>query len=148
MPDIKKKDTDKKSSDVKRKGVKAVAAYAPRIKLERIAEQHQLAKFISDRSTMHEGTVLNMVAELRTAIMHFAYNGQPLRLPGVGLFTPSISLEGQLNIKFKPDAQFKRDLNREGLFEGEIINKDMIGKTTEELVQRWNEEHPDDQVVF
>ena len=29
---------------------------------------------------------------------------------------------------------------------GNIINRENIGKTSEELVAKWNEDHPDDQV--
>jgi hypothetical protein len=34
-----------------------------------------------------------------------------------------------------------------GAFEGAITNRQNIGKTADELVQLWNEEHPDDQVA-
>ena len=35
-----------------------------------------------------------------------------------------------------------------GVFTGTIANRDNIGKTSAELVSRWNEEHPDDQVTI
>ena len=35
-----------------------------------------------------------------------------------------------------------------GIFTGTIINRENIGKTSEELVAKWNEENPTDQVVF
>jgi len=43
-------------------------------------------------------------------------------------------------------GQFPNRLNAPGDFRGEIGNRDMIGKTADELVARWNEEHPDDPV--
>ena len=33
------------------------------------------------------------------------------------------------------------------VFTGTIINRDTIGKTSDELVGLWNGEHPDDEVV-
>jgi hypothetical protein len=37
-------------------------------------------------------------------------------------------------------------MNVQGKYNGVIVNKDMIGKSTEEMVQRWNQEHPDDKI--
>jgi hypothetical protein len=39
-------------------------------------------------------------------------------------------------------------LNVPGIFTGSIRNRENIGKTTEELVTRWNSDNPDDQVIF
>jgi hypothetical protein len=34
------------------------------------------------------------------------------------------------------------------MFTGRIANRENIGKTSNELVTMWNEEFPDDQIVF
>jgi hypothetical protein len=59
-----------------------------------------------------------------------------------------IDLKGSLAISFRPDPAFANGLNIPGIFTGTIINRENIGKTSNELVTRWNEEFPDDQVVF
>jgi hypothetical protein len=33
-----------------------------------------------------------------------------------------------------------------GKFKGKVFNRDMIGKSVEEMIQRWNQEHPDDKI--
>ena len=35
----------------------------------------------------------------------------------------------------------------EKAFEGNILNREHIGKTSDELVLKWNEEHSDDPIV-
>jgi hypothetical protein len=51
-------------------------------------------------------------------------------------------------LSFHPKPAFANSLNAPGIFTGTIINRENIGKTLEELVQKWNADHPDDQVVF
>jgi len=34
-----------------------------------------------------------------------------------------------------------------GMFSGRTINRENIGKTSQELVQIWNEEHPEDSIT-
>jgi len=31
-------------------------------------------------------------------------------------------------------------------FKGKIVNRDMLAKSAKEVVERWNEEHPDDKI--
>jgi hypothetical protein len=37
-------------------------------------------------------------------------------------------------------------MNVRGTFTGEVVNRDMIGKSLEEIVERWNTDHPDDKI--
>jgi hypothetical protein len=39
-------------------------------------------------------------------------------------------------------------LNIPGVFTGTIVNRENIGKTSDEPVQRWNVENPEDQVTI
>jgi len=55
-------------------------------------------------------------------------------------------LDGVFNVAHWLDTALKNRLNTPGEFRGEIETRDMIGKTADDLVVRWNEEHPDDPV--
>jgi len=46
------------------------------------------------------------------------------------------------------DTTFSYGMNIPGIFTGTILNREHIGKTSDELVARWNAEHPEDPVVF
>jgi hypothetical protein len=46
--------------------------------------------------------------------------------------------------KFFP---FIAELNAPKTFEGFIANREMIGKTTQDIITKWNEKYPDDPVA-
>lgn len=126
--------------------INVIHAYRPRIKKHKTVQEEELAKFIEGRTSINAGTVLNVLYELREAMIFFHRTGEPIKLKGLGTFTPEISLDGRIKVAHRADRKVKADLNMGYHFKAKIINRDMIGKTTEELVQRWNEEHPDDPV--
>jgi hypothetical protein len=64
----------------------------------------------------------------------------------LGTYTPKVGLGGVFDVAHRLDKTLKNRLNTPGAFKGEIENRDMIGKTADELVARWNEEHPDGPV--
>ncbi len=135
-----------KEDAVMAKTIEAIRANAPRVKRELTAELVELVGFIAGRSSMNEGAVLNVLTELREAVTFFASSGRPVRLRGLGVFAPTIDLEGKIKIKHRTDKHLLSELNVDGRFNGEIVNRDMIGKATDDLVDRWNEEHPRDKV--
>lgn len=126
----------------------ALAAYRPRIKKGKTADVKDASKIIAGRTSATFGGVLENLMELMFVVTFFLCDGRPLKLPGLGTFNPSISLDGTINVNLRVDREMLSELNKEKEgFKGDIINKDMIGKTYDELVVRWNEEHPDDPIV-
>jgi len=128
--------------------IKAVNAYRPRIEQGNTVQKPELLRAVSRATSLVEGTVDQTVKEVRDQIIEFCRSGRAVKVEGLGVFSPSIDLEGNLAISFRPDPAFANGLNVPGIFTGTIINHENIGKTSEELVLKWNTEHPDDQVVF
>lgn len=126
--------------------IKAIHTYSPRIKLGITQSMYRLVRFMSARSSLNEGAIMNVLMELRDAIAHHALIGEPTKLDGIGTFTPSVDVAGTIKMNYRADNQLKALLNTPGAFMGDIENKDMLGKSSEDLVARWNEEHPDDPV--
>jgi hypothetical protein len=93
-----------------------------------------------------EGSIEQTKMELRDHIIEFNRAGRAVKVDGLGTFSPSIELDGTLNIIFRPDPALNHGINMPGTFTGTIINREYIGKTGDELIQQWNEDHPDDQV--
>lgn len=128
------------------KMIEAIRAYSPRVKIGSTADLFEVASFISGRSGLNEGAILNVMAELREAITFFNMAGRPVRLRGLGTFSPTIELEGRFGINHRPDKHLISEINIPDRFNGDIVNRDMLGKTVQELVKRWNTEHPKDKV--
>lgn len=103
----------------------------------------------ASRSTsLVEGTIDMSIKELRDQILEYCRAGRAVKVEGLGIWTPSIALDGTISISYRPDPGFAYGLNLPGMFTGKIANRENIGKTTEELIGKWNEEYPEDPVVL
>ena len=71
-------------------------------------------------------------------------HGQAVKIEGLGTFTPTIRMDGNLDILFRPESDMLRQLNDSTKFYAKILNKSSIGKSAEDLAALWNAEHPDD----
>ncbi len=124
--------------------IKAINAYRPRIVLGKRVEMEEMVSFIARSTGLNESGVRQVLLELRDAIVFFAAAGRPVKLEGLGTYTPSIDLDGTVKVGHRADSTLKARLNAE--FHGEIERRENIGKSGDELVALWNAEHPDDPV--
>ncbi len=128
--------------------MQAIAAYRPKIKHGKKAEIEYVAELISTRTAQNEGAVLQMLTELRDVVASLMRKGQAVKLPGLGTFSTSISLGGKIKVTTRIDKFIKSELNKDARgFSGDIVNRDYIGKTVDDLIAQWNLDHPDDPVV-
>ena len=128
--------------------IKAVNAYRPRIEQGNTVQKPELLRAVSRATSLVEGSVDLVTKEMRDQIILFCSSGRAVKVEGLGTFAPNIDLEGELSISFRPDPAFANGLNIPGAFSGKIINRENIGKTSDELVTLWNNQNPDDQVGF
>ena len=129
------------------KFIQAINAYAPKINRGKQAPFKKLVAFISDRTKWYNGQIYHYFCELKEALLYFCSTGKSVKIDGVGSFRPTISLDGEISIIYLPDPELKTELNMKNGFKGIIENAAMIGKTKEEIVARWNAEHPDDPIA-
>ena len=128
------------------KKITAIRSYRPEIERENTLQTRHLVNGIARGTSLNEGTIRFVVYELRDAILRAHRIGQAVKIEGLGTFTPTIHLDGDLDILFRPDPDMLRQLNDPTQFYATILNKANIGKTAEELVAQWNQEYPDDPV--
>ena len=127
--------------------IQAVNAYRPRIEQGNTVRKAELLRFVSRATSLVEGTVDLVIKELRDHIIEFCRSGRAVKIDGLGTFSPVIDLEGNLTIAYRADPAFAKALNVPGIFTGTILNRENIGKTSDELVGQWNIEHPGDPIV-
>ena len=127
--------------------IQAINAYRPRVEQGNTVQKPELVRALSRSTSLVEGTVDQTMKELRDHLIEYCRSGRAVKVEGLGTWTPTISLDGTLDIQYRPDAAFTYGLNVPGIFSGTILNREYIGSTGEDLVTRWNTDHPDDLVA-
>ena len=126
--------------------IRAIQAYCPRLVLGRTVRKRELVKLLAARTGFNSSEVVGLLEELRDAVLFFSQAGRGVHLDGLGTYLPHIKLDGTLKVSHRLDPFIKKYLNIPGEFTGEIVNRQNIGLTIEELVAKWNDEHPDEQI--
>ena len=104
-------------------------------------------EYLAARTGQNEGAVDLGIKELRDAIIFFNRAGRPVKVEGLGTWTPNIGLDGTLDVQYRADTFLTNRLNDVGTFTGNVGNHENVGKEASELVTQWNKDHPDDQVT-
>ena len=129
------------------KRINAIKALMPQIELNQTVKVDELAKYISRGTNLNPAEIRYVLQELKDALLFFTSSGQPVKLEGLGIFTPGIRLNGEFTINVRVDRELVNGLNRPGVFKGRIRNRDSIGKSGDQLVAEWDRVNPDDPVV-
>ena len=127
--------------------INAVNAYRPRIEQGNTVQKPELLRAVSRATGLVEGALDYAIKEVRDQIIQFTRSGRAVKVEGLGTWTPIIGLDGNLYIQYRPDTALINGLNIPGTFTGTIVNRENIGKTGNDLVEKWNIEHPDDLVA-
>jgi hypothetical protein len=126
--------------------ITAINAYRPKLILGTTVKIKQLVEYISGRTGLNKGDLQIALSELSGAVIFFNKQGQGVKLDGLGTYSPSIDVQGELSISHRLDADIKNTLNAKGAYTGDIQNRDNIGKTNQEFTEMWNKDHPADLV--
>ena len=122
--------------------IEAINYYRPRIEQGNTVQKAELIRGLSHATSLVEGSVSMTLGELRFSILEYCLSGRAVKVEGLGTWTPNISLDGKLSIQYRPDPGFDYELNKPGAFTGTITNREYIGSTSDELVNKWNEDNP------
>ncbi|MGC1377070.1 MAG: hypothetical protein WA821_12640 [Anaerolineales bacterium] len=127
--------------------IKAINAYMPSIVLGKRIVMSDIVAYIAHSTGLNEGIIRQVLAELRDTVIFFLLHGQSVQLEGLGTYTPTIDLTGEIGIGHRADVNIKYRLNDTGAFKADIENREYIGKSGDDLVAKWNTDHPDDKVA-
>jgi hypothetical protein len=127
--------------------IKAISAYRPRIELGNTVQKAELIRVFARATNTNESGADSVIKELRDLIIQFNREGRAVKIEGLGTFTPNIGLDGTFDLQYRADNALVNGLNDKGTFSGTIVNRENIGKTSAELIEIWNAEHPTDLVA-
>jgi hypothetical protein len=118
----------------------------PKVTAGLTAKTREVVKYINERTGLNRGVIKHVLNELSDTVLHFNLMGRAVKFEELGTYYPAIAIDGTYESKHRLDSFIKSQLNVEHEFTGEVENRENIGKTPDELVELWNEAHPDDLV--
>jgi len=124
--------------------IQAIQKFGPKLRLNNLVAQNDLAEWIAMRTGQTPGEVALMLLELAAAVLYFNRRGTPVKLAGLGIFSPSIGRDGTYRIKVRPDPSLVKGINADSAFNGRVFNRDAIGLDNNGFKALWDAEHPDD----
>ena len=127
--------------------IQVISICRPRIDQGNTVQKPELIRSISRATGIVEALLDYVIKELRDKIIEFIRSGRAVKVEGLGTWTPNIGLDGTLSIQYRPDSALVKALQIPSTFTGRILNCENIGKTGNELVADWNENHTDDPVI-
>lgn len=127
--------------------IQVISIYRPRIDQGNTVQKPELIRSVSRATGIVEALLDYVVKELRDKIIEYLLSGRAVKIEGLGTWTPNIGLDGTLSVQYRADTALVSALRYSGEFTGRIDNRQNIGKTGDELVRLWNEQHPDDPVL-
>jgi HU domain fused to wHTH, Ig, or Glycine-rich motif len=83
--------------------IAALTAYRPRIIKGQLADVTEVSNLIGGRTSIKPGSVQQALMEFLYVLAFFLNSGRPLSIPGLGLFTPSMKLDGIIKVNLKVD---------------------------------------------
>ena len=127
--------------------ITAINAYRPRVEAGNTVQKQELVRQLARATGLNEGTTDLSMKELRDIIIESLRAGRGVKVEGLGTWLPNIDLAGEFDVQYRMDTFLKSELNVQGIFSDTILNRENIGKTSDELVAKWNTEHPTDLVT-
>lgn len=126
--------------------IAALSAYRPRVVAKETLDLDALARRM-DRGSLATPSITRMVlADLCMEIERALAAGEAVALPGIGRFGADVKLDGRMRPVLRVAPSLRNVVRHANGYRGTITNRESIGKSVEELVARWNAEHPEDPV--
>jgi hypothetical protein len=125
--------------------IQAFSKYCPKIDLMEAADPRRFMELITQRTTLSAGVVKNVQESEVETLIGLLKEGRSVHT-GVAIFRPTIDAQGNLSVNVRVDKRITSALNVPGAFTGKVNNNANVGKTTDEIVYMWNQDHPDDMI--
>ena len=126
------------------KKIQVWAAYGPKIDLGAPMKKEEIIENIVAATNQSKGSVLAVLAELDVQLEAGLKAGRIVQLPNGTHFEPIGKKDGSVDIGVRVNPELDKQVNAG--FRGTWVNSVNIGKTEADMIEIWNENHPDDQI--
>ena len=121
--------------------IQAMAKLSPRLELGPVVEMDELCAILTARTGLKRSQVQLALTELHEVTRDLARRGRPVKLPGLGVFTPALKITGRVHLGCRLDRTLNRALAAD--YAGKISDRRRLKWGPEEYRAFWNEAHPD-----
>ncbi len=129
--------------------LQALGEYGPKLELAPTVGTEAVVEHVMDNNpSLRRSIVRAVLMEIAEAILFFNNQGIPVKLEGVGTFTPTIDRHGTIRHNYRADVQLKKRSNDEGAYTGKIANQEHIGLDNAGFKALWDVDHPDDPLAI
>ena len=128
------------------KEIQAITAYRPRLELGEAVPPERFLSLATQRSTLSSGVVKNVQDGEVETLTWLLLEGRPVHT-GVAIYTPSVNLDGTVEIKVRVDRRILNAVNAPGALRGKLRNAENVGKKLADLIEQWNLAHPEDPIA-
>lgn len=124
--------------------IKAINAYRPRLSGAAPMELDELAEKLAIGTLVTKPIALMVLQELAREIADQLSAGVRVRLPGIGIFSAHIRLDGSMYPAVRIDKALRAAVSHVDAFHGGVLHRESIGMDLAALKERWDREHPDE----
>lgn len=127
------------------KKIQAWTEYGPRLERTAPLGAGEMIKNIVNATNQSRGSVLAVLAELDVQIETALQAGRIVKLPNGTHYMPTAKSDGTVIIDVRVNPELVRNVNAD--FHGKWKNAEHIGKSEAEILDLWNQAHPEDPVA-
>ena len=124
----------------------AINKYRARISVEQTITMRPLVEYLHENTNIKKGLIAMILNELPDAVKHFNIQGKSVKLSGLGSYFPKINIKGKLSISHRIDRNLSSSMPHINEFQGEVKNKENVGKNVSDFIEMWDKDHPDDNI--
>ncbi len=128
--------------------LQAIATYRPRIVNSRTMELGELADHLAVGTLVTAPIARMVLEELGRQALLQGRAGIKIRLPGIGLISQDLRMDGTPFPVIRLDKDLRGGLADRDAFHADIKHREMIGVPLAAYKARWDAEHPDDPVIL
>ena len=122
--------------------IKAIGAYRPRVEQGNTVQRPESIRALSRVTGLVEGSIDQMIKELRDQIIEFNRAGRGVKVEGLGTYAPNISLDGTLDLQYRADTAFGNGLNIPGIFTARSSTANISAKPVMNLCRSGTQKTP------
>ena len=119
----------------------------PKVLSQGVVDTQEMSGRVSPNTTFNKIEVHSIIQLFVEGVIQALQNGETVKIDGLLNIAPNMKIGGKVNLSLRADRSALAGLSNPTLWgAGKVHNFANMTKTTPELLDQWDAEHPDDLV--